>query len=178
MVREAVKKEILSYPTGCFPETRTAIESQGSKHAETILRNTYTWPQWFKTHYQQEVNLGVQNGLDKAFNDRVDQKATEETNRRTNIAWPLFVQQHITPKFQGSLRNQLLKLTETHRVWCDKCGKEYEYTPTPDEIAVLLRESRILLRCLNPACRDFIFPHIFPVSLGGIIYNLTTKNIS
>lgn len=178
LVREAVKKEILSYPSSCSPETRTTIETQAIKHAETILRNRLTWPQWFQTYYRQEVNTGVQNGLDKAFNDSVDKKAAEEIHRRVNLAWPLFVQQYITPKFQGSLAEQLMRLRGTHKVRCDKCGCEYDYTPTSEQIAVLLREPRILCRCLNPACRDLIFPHNFPVSLGDIIYNLTTNTTS
>jgi len=178
LLREATKKEILSYPESCGSETRKAIESQGAKHADTILRNRYAWPQWFQTLYQNEVNLGIQKGLDKAFYDNVNKNATEEINRRVSITWPLFVQQYITPKFQSNLTSQLMKLRETHKVWCNKCGNEYEITPTPDEIAVLLREPRIFYRCLNPACRDFIFPHNFPVSLGDIICNLTIKNVS
>jgi hypothetical protein len=174
LVREAAKREILSYPESCQPETRKAIEAQGAKHAENILRYRYAWPSWFQTIYQQEVNLGVQKGLDKTFWDNVNQRTTKEITRRENIAWPLFVQQHITPKFQNCLRSQLTKLSETMKIRCDKCGMEYDYTPTPEEIAALIREPRIFYHCQNPDCRDFLFPHNFPVSLGGIIYNLTT----
>ena len=95
-----------------------------------------------------------------------------------NILWPQYMQNYITPKFQGDIKNLLMKLSDKIRIRCDKCGMEYDFTFNPNEIAFLIKEPRMLIRCSNPVCRDFIFPHNFPVSLGDIIYNLTTKNNS
>jgi hypothetical protein len=175
MVKEATKKEILSYPKSCEPETRTAIESQGAKHADTILRNRYTWPQWFQTLYQQEVNNGIKKGLDKAFNDRVDQKATEEINRRVNYEWPKFISEKVTPRFQGTLTDQLKRLNQTIQINCDRCGTSYNLDIGPDTIAALIKEPSVGVKCPNPSCKDLlILPHIIPLTLGYVIYYITT----
>ena len=177
LVKEATKKEILSYPKSCNPETRTAIESQSIKQANSILQNRYTWPQWFQTHYQQEVNLGVQNGLDRAFNDRVNQKAMEEINRRVNYEWPKFILEKVTPMVRGALTDLLKRLNQTIQINCDRCGSRYNIDIGPDTIAALIKEPWIGIKCPNPSCRDLlIISHSFPLTLGYVIYYITTLN--
>jgi hypothetical protein len=175
MVKEATKKEILSYPKSCNPETRTVIESQGAKHAENIFRYRYTWPPWFQTIYQQEVNLGVQKGLDKAFWDNVNQRATEEINRRVNYEWPKFISEKVTPRFQGTLIDQLKRLNQTIQINCDKCGSRYNVDIGPDTIAALIKEPWVSIKCLDPSCKDLrILPHSFPLTLGYVICYITS----
>jgi hypothetical protein len=177
LVREATKKEILSYPTGCSPETRKAIELQGSKHADTLLRSRDTWPIGFHKYYQNEVNAGVKMGLDKVFYDSVNRKATEEINRRVNYEWPKFILEKVTPIVRGALTDLLKRLNQTIQINCDKCGSRYNIDIGPDMITSLIKEPWVGIKCQNPSCKDLlIIPHSFPLTLGYVIYYITTFN--
>jgi hypothetical protein len=175
--RDALKRELAGGLEKCSTEIRTIIEHNIAKKVDAILHNRASWPQWFTVIYEAAVQQGVQRGLDATFHNMVDEEASKEVLRRVNIAWPKFLAERVTPRFQGSLISQLQRLNETIIVRCDKCGNEYMLNLMPDNIAGLIKDPYILVRCLNPGCRDLFGPHSFPVTLGYLIFYLT-KNPS
>ncbi len=171
--REALKRELAGGLQKCSPEIRAIIEQNAAKKADAILHDRASWPQWFIDLYEAAVKQGVQRGLDSTFNSRVNEEASREIFRRVNIAWPKFLAERVTPRFQGNLISQLQRFNETIIVRCDKCGNEYLFNLTPDNIAGLIKDPHILIRCLNPSCRNLFGPHNFPLTLGYLIYYLT-----
>jgi hypothetical protein len=170
----ALKKDISNYPN-CSPETYHAIESAAMKQADIILQDEAKWPAWFKEKVDNIINKGIRHGLDTAFNSRVDIKATEELNRRINYTWPQYIAKNVTALFQGTLREQLNRLSEPILVKCDRCGTEYELWLTPENISSLIIGQQILIKCSNLQCKSLWWWHTFPLSLGQVIYYLTTR---
>ncbi len=172
-VKEALKRDLSGFPWNCSPEARTAIESAGKTQAESILSNKFLWPPWFKGQVDEEVRRLVGAGLDEEFNRRVNDQASKEIARRVNYEWPKFLSEKVTPKFQGTLTDQLKMLNQTIRIYCDRCGSGYDVDVGPELMAFLIKEPSYNFRCTNASCRDWIFPHNFPLTLGYVIYYIT-----
>ena len=177
MVREAVNLDISGYPWKCSPQAKMVIESAGRNYADTILRDKLLWPPWFKGQVDEEVKWRVGKGMDEAFSQRVNDQASKEITRRVNQEWPKYISEKVSPHFVGMLTEQLKKLNQTIEVFCDRCGSGYYVDLGPDLIAALIREPRVNIRCSNPSCRDLLWPHSFPLTLGYVIYYITGRTM-
>jgi len=180
LVQTALRKELDGYSSGrCSAETRAAVESCGMKRSEEILKEPTLWPPWFRTQIRSHIDNGVGKGLNDEFKKRVNAQAAKEIARLVGIEWPSFVQDKITPQFQGTLTQLLVKLRTSVIVPCDRCGKSWQVDVTPELITRLIKEPFVPFRCADPNCKDlFIIPHHFPLNLGQVIYSILGSGIN
>jgi hypothetical protein len=180
--RKAIKEAYLSkellkilnqYPN-IKPELKTELERLINMNINTMLSTKEKWPEWFKKHYSQELENGVERGLDQEFTRRVEIDTQAEINRRAHAHYAL-VDNWITRRFQILIGNQLRKLSIDFDVTCDKCGNQGAVSVTPDTLAEMLVQGKTSYLCANSQCKDFFSRHGIPVTLGQVVQELINR---
>ena len=151
-----------------MPETRELIDSLVRTQRDILLSNRNLWPPWFQTIYETEVQAGTERGLDAKFDQRVEDTAQGRLNVLINIEWPRYIN-NANRFFRRSLSEQLMMLQSPIKVICDRCGTNYEFILSPQDIADLIKKPFIKISCLTEGCRDFLRPHGIPISLADLI---------
>jgi hypothetical protein len=136
----------------------------------SVLKAQASWPTWFKQNVNDWIKAGVKNGLDEAFNARVN----AAIQHAKTVEWPNsldeYVQRMTSPFKEKILSEIIAKLPITITKQCDKCGADGMFTlDSTNQIAVLVKQPFTYLNCPNPQCRDILSRHKVGFSLGDVI---------
>ena len=172
---QMLKAELQAYPEGCLPQLKELIDSAATTRMNKYLMDKESWPEWFMNQYRLEVQQGIHQGIDKAFNTRVKLMADERLQQLIHGEWSRFVEEKITPFCRNSLKSQLKNMVQMFYVTCGKCGSTREVTLTPDNIAKLIKRHSITVDCWNPMCKGLLWPHRIHVTLGMVISVLVSS---
>ena len=178
LLLNALRDEMRSYPDKCLPETRALIDKTSETARDSLLRSEVGWPLWFKELHDKKIQAGVQRGLDAKFYALAEEKSQRELSRKVNIEWPNHVRNYMTPWFQRIWREELMNVNVVHRFTCDRCGLAMEIQLTADTLANLIQQPNIVVQCINPGCRDLLWPHNIRITLGQVLYTLMQKNVN
>ena len=151
------------------PEIAQVIDSRARQVADEILTDKERWPEWFTTHYLDQVARAVNSKLDSEFEARVQQEAERRLEAMKAGKWRDYVAEKARV-LSASLRGGLQELRGTWQFNCDQCGRPIGVEIGPQEVAAMLRGDRIEVECstcMDPAAFPFIFSTV-PHLLGSL----------
>jgi hypothetical protein len=164
-----VTDEISRYPERCAVATKQMIENQAKIYRDFTLLNPSTWPPLLIDKVEERANALANQIMNEEFEKKVSRQAWYELNKLIEVYWPKQLTEKVTPFIQSSLRSQLLKLTHTIHFDCGRCGASQYLTMVPNDIATLLKKSRIIINCIH--CQKRI-----SLTLGELLWTIVNND--
>lgn len=162
--------EVLRSPTWP-PEIEKVIVSRARQIADEILRDSESWPDWFREDYLNKVKELVSKELDSEFENRVQAEAEKRLDTMKADEWKEYIARKAT-ELAVDLKGLVRELQGTWWFSCDRCNRRLALEIGLPEIGVLLGGGVIDVVC--SACSD---PAPFPFILSSIPHKVSSLTL-
>jgi len=129
------------------------VDTKVNENVNHVLKTPSSWPLWFKQSVDNDIKEGIERGLDKIFWANV--------NRAKQAEWPEFLEKYtwekITPICQDLIKTHFINVLADQSIVesCDKCEMVWDFSLSPENIALLFRRGYIEGACGNPQCVEW-----------------------
>jgi len=147
------------------------LEKKVNERVNRILSMPSLWPAWFWSLQKQQIDLGINTGLNETFWANVNAAANKARLDEWPKALEKYVREKITPFCQQAILSQIVRPTVFEKT-CDKCGTRNIWELSPEHITDLIALPYVLWDCQNPQCRDLFTKHKITVTLGDLIMKI------
>ncbi len=144
------------------PEIAEAIDARAKQMADSTLRDTQKWPDWFKDYYLRQVKEAVSQELGSEFEERVQREAERRLEALKAGQWREYAAAK-SKRVASGLKAAVGELQGTWWFTCDRCSRRLALEIGPSEIGFLLRG-----RTVDAACTTCSDPAPFPFLLSTV----------